>query len=114
MRTWGERQSLAQQARLVFKKAGYDRKGGKLNRKQQMERACTVMDWVQRNCQIHHLGQLGGRQIVQFWKTRREWSDATRYGYWLALRQLWRLYGKPGEPPEPDELDPSSTPATDP
>ena len=96
-----KRQSLAQQARVAFRLGGFDRQGGKANRRQQMERACTVCDWVQRNCQVHHLGQLGGRQVVQFWKSHQELADATRYSYWLALCQLWRFAAKPGEPPKP-------------
>jgi len=96
-----DRQSLAHQARIAFRLVGFGRQGGKANRRQQMERACKVCDWVQRNAQVHYLGQLGGRQIIQFWKAHRELSDSTRYGYWLALCQLWRFAGKAGEPPRP-------------
>ena len=81
--------------------AGYDRQGGKNNRRQQLKRAASVCDWVQRNCQVHHLGQLGGRHIVQFWKAHANLADSTKYSYWLALRQLWRCAGKAGDPPRP-------------
>ena len=64
MPTSADRKSLAHQARIAFRLAGYNRQGGKANRRQQMERACVVCDWVQRHCQVHHLGQLGGRQVV--------------------------------------------------
>lgn len=101
MRISADRKSLAHQARVAFRLAGFDRQGGKANRRQQMERACSVMDWVQRNCQVVHLWQLGGRQIVQFWKSHQELGDSTRYGYWLALCHLWRFAGKAGEPPRP-------------
>lgn len=96
-----DRKSLAQQARIAFRMAGYDRQGGKANRRQQLDRACTVCDWVQRNYQVRHLGQLGGRQIVKFWKAHESLADSTRYSYWLALCQLWRMVGKAGEPPKP-------------
>ena len=96
-----DRKSLAHQARVAFRLGGFDRQGGKANRRQQLVRACTVMDWVQRNCQVAHLGQLGGRQVVQFWKAHQGLADATRYGYWLALCQLWRFADKAGEPPRP-------------
>ena len=96
-----DRKSLAHQARVCFRMAGFDRQGGKANRRQQLVRACTVMDWVQRNCQVAHLGQLGGRQVVQFWKAHQGLADATRYGYWLALCQLWKFAAKAGEPPSP-------------
>lgn len=66
-----DRRSLAHQARIAFRLSGFDRQGGKANRRQQLVRACTVMDWVQRNCQVAHLGQLGGRQIVQFLEVSR-------------------------------------------
>ena len=101
MPTSADRKSLAYQARVAFRMGGFDRQGGKANRRQQMERACSVMDWVQRNCQVHHLGQLGGRQVVQFWKAHEALADSTRYGYWLSLCQLWRFSGKAGEPPRP-------------
>jgi hypothetical protein len=97
----GDRKSLAHQARIAFRVSGFDRQGGKANRRQQMLRACTVCDWVQRNCQVNHLGQVGGRQVVQFWKSHQELAESTRYGYWLALCQLWRFSGKAGEPPRP-------------
>jgi len=81
--------------------AGYDRQGGKANRRQQMERACAVCDWVQKHCQVHHLGQFGGRQVARFWISHKTLSDKTRYGYWLALVKLWEIAGKPGRPPAP-------------
>ena len=102
------KKSLANQARVAFRMGGFDRQGGKANRRQQMERACSVMDWVQRNCQVHHLGQVGGRQVVQFWKSHQELAESTRYSYWLSLCQLWRFAGKVGEPPKPHR-----TPADD-
>ena len=94
-----DRLSLAAQARQALRRMGYDRKGSKTNRRQQIERACAVMDWIQRQCQVHHLGQVGARQVVQFWKAHREFSEKTSYGYWLALCQLWQASGKAGQPP---------------
>lgn len=93
--------SLAAQARLALRRAGYNRQGSKANRRQQIERACSVMDWIQRHRQVHHLGQVGSRQVIDFWKAHRGLSEKTAYGYWLALCHLWEAAGKAGKPPEP-------------
>jgi hypothetical protein len=91
--------SLAGQARLVFRRAGYDRHGSKSNRKLQINRACSVMDWIERHCRIHHLGQLGSNQVIRFWKAHRHLADKTANDYWLALCTVWKLTGKAGKPP---------------
>lgn len=101
MHTLADRKSLAYQARVAFRLAGYNRQGGKANRRQQIKRAGFICDWVQRHCQIHHLGQLGSHQIVKFWKAHTELADSTKYGYWLAICALWRYSGKAGEPARP-------------
>ena len=51
-------------------------------------------------------GQVGGRTVISFWKALRAekgLSYATQMDYWRALRELWQLWGKPGEPPRPRE-----------
>lgn len=93
--------SLAQQARIALRETGYDRKGGKRNRRQQLRRACAVADWIQQHCQVSHVDQLGKGHIIRFWKAHRELEDSTAYGYWCALRHLWLALGKTGQPPRP-------------
>ena len=95
------RVTLAHQARLALRAVGFDRTGGKTYRRQQLQRACTVMDWIERHQQIHHLGQVGGAQVVAFWKAHRALGERARYDYWRALCALWRAAGKAGEPPRP-------------
>lgn len=49
-------------------------------------------------------GQVGGRTVISFWKALRAekgLSWATQMDYWRAIRELWVLWGKPGEPPRP-------------
>ena len=49
-------------------------------------------------------GQVGGRTVISFWKALRAGkglSWATQMDYWRAIRELWVLWGKPGEPPRP-------------
>ena len=49
-------------------------------------------------------GQIGGRVVISFWKALRAekgLSWATQMDYWRAIRELWVLWGKPGEPPRP-------------
>lgn len=53
-------------------------------------------------------GQVGIVTVISFWKHQRgkkRLSWATQLDYWRAIRELWRLWGKPGEPPRP--RDPS-------
>lgn len=49
-------------------------------------------------------GQVGGRTVVAFWKALRSekgLSCTTQMDYWRAIRELWQIWGKPGEPPRP-------------
>jgi len=79
----------------------YVRQGGKRNRRQQVNRIIKFVHWIETQESITGLEQLGKRQVVLFWKNNRELSDATLYGYWLAISLLWKWIGKPNQPPEP-------------
>lgn len=48
-------------------------------------------------------GQVGGRTVITYWKALRAGNRAyaTQMDHWRALRELWQLWGKPGEPPRP-------------
>ena len=80
---------------------GYLRHGGKRNRRQQVRRLLAFLNWVESRERLTGLDQLGKRQIVNFWKAHRSLSQRTQYGYWLALRELWRWLERSGEPPRP-------------
>lgn len=100
MRTWGEHRPLPDQARIALQEVGYGRQGGKVNRRQQIQRVADVMAWIEANCHVHHLGQVGGRHVIAFWKTHRNMARGTLDGYWYALRQLWPAAGLRGQPPK--------------
>lgn len=55
-------------------------------------------------------GQLGGRVVISFWKALRAekgLSWATQMDYWRAIRELWAIFGIPGDVPQPrDEAKP--------
>lgn len=78
----------------------YVRKGGKDNRRQQRARMMAFAA----HCEAlgaREMGQMGPIHVVRYWKASTGLSDATRYSHWLAIRELWRLAGMPGEPPRP-------------
>ena len=87
----------------------YVRKGGKDNRRQQRARMIAFAA----HCEAagaREMGQVGGKHVVSYWRALRAsggLADATLYAHWLAIRELWRLYGKPGDPPRPRTSVPS-------
>lgn len=85
----------------------YLRHGGKTNRRQQVERIITVVEWIQAQERLTGLEQIGRRQVIAYWKAHRDLAERTADGYWLALRELWRWLGRPGEPPRPWGLPPA-------
>ena len=78
----------------------YARKGGKQNRRKQAKRMLALAAFAERmGCK--HLGELGKRHVIEFWKSQRDLSKNVQYQHWLAFRHLWVLAKKPGEPPKP-------------
>lgn len=78
---------------------GYVRKGGKTNRKQQVQRMIAFA----RHCEAAgatEMGQVGDRHVISYYRGIRSLSDTTRYNHYLALTILWRLAGKKKVPPE--------------
>ena len=47
--------------------------------------------------------KVGGRTVTGYWKALRASNRAyaTQMDHWRAIRELWQLWGKPGEPPRP-------------
>lgn len=78
----------------------YVRKGGKGNRLQQRAR---MLEFAKHSAAegANSMGQVGRGHVISFWKRRETLADATLYNYFLAIRELFRLAGKPGEPPQP-------------
>ncbi|HLF97356.1 MAG TPA: hypothetical protein VI457_09450 [Methylococcaceae bacterium] len=91
--------TLAEQLRPLAH--GYVRHGGKRNRRQQMKRLAAFLTWIQSRERVTGLDQVGKRHVILFWKAQREMAPRTLYGYWLAIRELWRWLERPGEPPRP-------------
>lgn len=80
--------------------SGYIRKGGKDNRRQQAARMLAFARHAAGEG-AQSLGQVGTRHVIRYWKSHRDLAIPTAYSHWLAIRELWRLAGKPGEPPRP-------------
>lgn len=79
---------------------GYVRKGGKDNRRQQRARMISFAEHCA-EMGAESLGQVGKRHVISYWKANRALAPRTAYNHWLAIRELWRLAGKPGDPPRP-------------
>lgn len=78
----------------------YVRKGGKANRLQQRAR---MLEFARHAASkgATSMGQVGRGHVLSFWKDRVDLADATLYGYWLSIRELFQLAEKRGEPPKP-------------
>lgn len=83
----------------------YVRKGGKENRKQQRSRMLAFAAHAS-TLGAREMGQVGATHVVRYWKANRDLSDATLYSHWLAIKELWRLSGKPLAPPHPRKKEP--------
>lgn len=83
----------------------YVRKGGKDNRKQQRSRMLAFAALAS-TMGAREMGQVGATHVVRYWKAHRALSDSTLYSHWLAIRELWVIFGKPGEPPRPRKKEP--------
>lgn len=79
---------------------GYIRRGGKRNRRQQQHRMLTFADFASVNG-ARTLAEVGGRQVIQYWKAHEHLTEKTLYNHWRALCVLWELSDKPGKPPRP-------------
>ncbi len=79
----------------------YKNHGGKKNRKQQVRKIRRVFAHAKINSGTRSIYELGKKQIIDFYKQNRHLSDPTLYSYWLAVCELYRWLGRPGEPPPP-------------
>lgn len=73
------------------------RHGGKKNRR-------NVVAMINRVCEfsdIHHVEQLGKKQIIAFYKSHKHLSHTTLRNYFYAMKLLYKMLGRKGDPPEP-------------
>ncbi len=71
----------------------YAREGGKKNRRIQRKRMIIFAEFAAgHGCRS--LAQVGRRQVESFFAANSSWSGGTRYGYELAIRELFSLAGK--------------------
>jgi len=78
----------------------YKRKGGKKNRRKQFKRMVALGELAE-SMGCKHVGELGKRHVIEYWKSHRDLSKDVQYQHWLAFRELWQRIGKAGEPPKP-------------
>lgn len=79
---------------------GWITKGGKMGRREQVLIMLNFASDVEK-FGTKSMGQVGQKQVIQYWKANRHLSDATLLSRWYAIRQLWILAEKAGEPPKP-------------
>jgi len=75
----------------------YKRKGGKKNRRQQVQRMLFFALWV--NSNFHNVGtvhRMGKRHVLAFMQAHDHLSEATlERGYRYAIRDLFALINRP-------------------
>ncbi len=76
------------------------RHGGKANRRKQRERMLAFAKFAAANG-APNMGEVGKKTALAFYKAHRDQAARTKYAYFLAIRELWKLAGKTGEPPKP-------------
>lgn len=75
--------------------------GGKINRRQQVDRMETTVNWIQAQFRLTGLEQIGKQHVIAFWKANRKMASGTADGYWRAIKLLWELLGRAEEVPHP-------------
>ncbi|HKJ84205.1 MAG TPA: hypothetical protein VJ961_09345 [Mariprofundaceae bacterium] len=78
----------------------YIRKGEKAVRKRRQKQMLRFAKFST-SMGVHHLGQLGRRHVINFWRCNREMPDDEVYEFWIALTDLWWLADKHGDVPKP-------------
>ncbi len=72
----------------------YARQGGKKNRAVQRNRMRIFAAFcAQQGCRS--MGQVGKRHVQEFFAAHAGWSQGTRYGYRLAISELFELADRP-------------------
>lgn len=79
---------------------GWIKKGGKTGRREQVRIMIAFATDIE-NLGPISMGQVGKKQVIQYWKANRHLSDATLMSRWYAIKHLWILAEKSGEPPKP-------------
>lgn len=85
----------------------YLRTGGKKNRRNQAEKMKYFCKDVQKNNpQIKSLGQIGRRQVSEFWIRHNHLSASTQMAYYYAVRYIWNeILDRLSNPPQPSLKD---------
>ncbi len=72
----------------------YARRGGKKNRRVQRSRMLAFAAFcAQQGCR--GMGQIGKRHVEAFFAAHPAWSTGTRYGYRLAIQELFDIADRP-------------------
>ncbi|CDT97081.1 conserved hypothetical protein [Vibrio coralliirubri] len=79
----------------------YLRTGGKKNRKNQAEKMSSFCRYVQRhNPAIKSIGQIGRKQVAEFWRSKSELAPSTKTAYYYAICYIWnQVLGRRSTPP---------------
>ena len=97
-------QSLTLQQQVEQDTHAWAAKGHKANRARQRRMMMAFAAHAEA-LEARDKGQVGDRTVVAYWKALRaaKRAYATQMDHWRAIRELWGIWGKPGEPPRPRE-----------
>lgn len=96
MRTWANQ--------LQAHTHDYMRRGGKQNRKKQVSLIIKFLEYTDSTEKLTSLDRLGKRQVINFWKSHRHFTEKVAYDYWLGICKLWEWIGKNDAPPKPFKI----------
>lgn len=84
----------------------YLRTGGKKNHRNQAEKMkCFCRDIQKQNSKIKSLGQIGRKQVSEFWRRKEGLALTTKTAYYYAICYIWcDILGRPSKPPHYNEV----------
>ena len=77
---------LKRSARMALN--GYSRKGGKTNRRKQVDMAIRFAGYLEVEERLRSWDRLSARHVIRFYTSRRELAPRTSYNQYLAICEL--------------------------
>ncbi|MEZ8826858.1 hypothetical protein AB6E04_21105 [Vibrio amylolyticus] len=84
----------------------YRRTGGKKSRKEQVMNMHRFAKWLkQAHPEVKSLGQLGRRQVCNFWRSHAEKSESYKRSLYYSIRYIWKeILHRSSEPPHFEKI----------
>ncbi|KII79256.1 hypothetical protein PL18_02540 [Vibrio renipiscarius] len=80
------------------------RTGGKKNRRNQAEKMRSFCREIQKqDPKISSLGQIGRKQVNEFWRRNNHLAPSTKLAYYYAINHIWQnILRRASSPPKSD------------